>query len=92
MEEPISRTEMRALLRKIIEDGEISFSRHALGQMEDRELTSDDCLAVLRAGWCEFEELINNTWRYRITTHQICVVVAFRSETFAKVITAWRID
>lgn len=92
MDEPLSRAQVRRLLRVIVEEGEVTFSKHALEQMKARELTVDDCLAVLRGGWCEFEEEVNGTWRYRVTTHKICVVVAFRSEDATRVVTVWRLD
>ncbi len=46
---------------------------------------------VLRAGLIlEEPVLINGTWRYRVHTDQMAVVVAFMSESKLKIVTAWR--
>jgi len=45
----------------------------------------------LKAGCVEGKDLISGTWRYRIRTPEVCVVVAFRSETELVVVTAWRV-
>jgi hypothetical protein len=37
----------------------------------------------------EFE---NSSWRYRVRTARIAVIVAFRSETELRVVTAWRMN
>ena len=59
--------------------------------MEADDLKAGDCLNVLRGGWVEPAELEAGTWRYRVATQRIVVVVAFRSETVLVVVTAWRI-
>jgi hypothetical protein len=46
---------------------------------------------VLRAGVVEPSEFENGSWRHRVKTNTICVVVVLVSEQEAVVITAWRI-
>jgi hypothetical protein len=59
--------------------------------MADDQLTTVDCVNVMRAGAVtEPADFERGTWRYRIHTNRICVVVAFRSETEIVVVTAWR--
>ncbi len=53
-------------------------------------LIEADCVNVLRAGVAEPPEFEKGSWRYRVNTNRICVVVAFRSETYLVVVTTWR--
>jgi hypothetical protein len=46
---------------------------------------------VLCGGVVQPPELERGTWRYRVLTNRICVVVAFRSDDELVVVTAWRI-
>jgi hypothetical protein len=58
--------------------------------MEKDGLTMVDCINVLRGGWVEPGERERGSWRYRVRTARICVVVAFRSESKLAIVTAWR--
>jgi len=49
-----------------------------------------DVVNTLRGGRVQPGELVAGTYRYRVETSRIAVVVAFRSEKWAIVITAWR--
>src|SRR5689334_4914597 len=82
---------IRPLLRHILEAGALSFSGHALAEMGKDELTTVDCANVLRGGVVEPGEWESGSWRYRVKTNRICVVIVFRSEKRAVVVTAWRI-
>lgn len=88
--EPLDRARARELIRTILDEGEYRITQHAREEMQADALDEDDVLNVLRGGWVEYEEERGRTWRYRVTTHQICVVVAFRSEEILVVVTAWR--
>jgi Domain of unknown function (DUF4258) len=81
----------RKLLRDILTSGILRFSGHAKAEMAKDQLTSQDALNVLRAGVIEPSEFVNGSWRHRVKTNRICVVVTLPSETEAIVITAWRI-
>ena len=50
-----------------------------------------DAINVLRGGIVEPGEFENGSWRYRVRTQRMYVVVAFRSETELRVVTAWRL-
>jgi hypothetical protein len=89
--EPLDPTRARQLIRNIIAAGEVRFSGHALEEMAKDNLTTVDCTNVLRAGVVEPPEFERETWRYRVRTNRIYVVVTFRSETQLVVVTAWRL-
>ena|SRR5712692_8161934 len=88
--EPLSPPDARRLIREILIAGEVVSSGHAAEEMAKDGLTLVDCIDVLRGGVVEPAELERGTWRYRIHTRRIGVVVAFRSETRLVVVTAWR--
>lgn len=88
--EPFDADRARALVREILRTGTLSFSGHAHTEMRQDDLQTTDVLNVLRAGWVEPAEREKGTWRYRFMTNRMCAVVAFRSETHAVVVTAWR--
>lgn len=81
----------RKLLRDILTSGVLRFSGHAKAEMAKDQLTTQDTLNVLRAGVVEPSELVSGSWRHRVKTNRICVVVTLPAETEAIVITAWRI-
>lgn len=88
--EPLDLARAEQLIRAILSSGETVFSNHALDEMPNRDLTAQDCKNVLRGGWVESSELEKGTWRYRVRTARMCVVIAFRSESRLVVVTAWR--
>jgi hypothetical protein len=89
--EPFDCERAKALLRDVLKTGKLSISGHAQSEMRKDDLQSTDVQNVLRAGWVEPAELHKGTWRYRFKTNRICVVVVFRSETHAVVVTVWRL-
>jgi Domain of unknown function (DUF4258) len=89
--EPFTPQHARKLIQEILKTGTVSFSKHAFDEMAKDQLTTVDCINVLRGGVVEPPELRDGTWRYHVRTARICVVVAFRSETHLVVVTAWRI-
>lgn len=91
LDEPLQPAVVKKLLQKaLLPGGVVSFSDHALREMKKDDLQTVDCANVLRAGVVEPAEFENGTWRYRVRTSRIMVVVAFRSERYVRVVTAWR--
>jgi hypothetical protein len=90
LKEPLDDTAAKRLIVRILANGTVSFSGHARQEMAKDALESTDCLSVLRGGWVEFSELVDGSWRYRVRTQRLFVVVAFRSEEELVVVTAWR--
>ena len=70
----------------------ISFTKHARQQMVERDLRAGDVLNVLKAGniWNE-PEFENGSFRYKVSTSKIIVVIAFRKAKNIVIITAWRV-
>jgi hypothetical protein len=92
--EPFDSKKAQELARAALgTDGVLSFSGHALKEMEKDGLATPDVMNVIRAGWIdEPAEEENGTYRYRFKTNRMCVVIAFRSPTNAVVVTAWRLS
>ena len=90
LDEPLREPDARALIRRIIEDGEVEFWPHAQQEMARDRLSQADCLNVLRGGWPDPAELESGNWRYRVHTQKICVVVQFQTSEHLAVVTAWR--
>ena len=69
----------------------MAFSQHAINEMRADKLNLVDCVNVLRAGALrQPADLEKGTWRYRVQTNHITVVIAFRSEGELVIVTAWR--
>lgn len=89
--EPLTPAQARKTLSGILISDEVRFSGHCLARMAERNLTEQDVLNILRGGRCfEPAEMENGTWRYRFHTNTMGAAVAFRSESIAVVVTAWR--
>lgn len=71
----------------------LSFSTHALNKIDERGLITEDCINALKYRvWIAPAEFENGSYRYRISTHKLCVVIAFVSVSEIRVVTAWRIS
>ena len=93
MKEPFNRNEAKKLIQEIFRkpDRVITLTRHAEEELAKDELTTVDAEKALLTGRILDEpELVNGTWRYRVHTERMVVVVAFVSESKLKIITAWR--
>lgn len=88
--EPLDPDEAKPLIRKILTEGMVSIPSHAKGRLASREMETSDALNVLRAGFVEHPDLEGGTYRYRVCTQRMTVVIAFRSKTHLVIITAWR--
>ena len=92
--EPVGAVEAKALIRSILQTGHTVWSRHALTEMagdKHGEIIRADVVNVLRGGVIEPGEFERGSWRYRVHTNRIWVVVAFNSESELVVVTAWRV-
>lgn len=90
MDEPLAPETAKRLIRDILQKGRFTYSKHAKEEMLNDDLTTVDCENVLRGGVVRPGEYEHGTWRYRVETNKISVVVAFRSEQELVVVTAWR--
>jgi hypothetical protein len=89
--EPLAPTRAKQLIAQIMASGRTVYSRHAQEEMENDDLISNDVVNVLRGGVVDQPEMAGGSWRYRVRTHRIVVVVAFASDAELRVVTAWRI-
>jgi len=90
MDEPLAPEAAKRLIRDILKNGRFTYSKHAKDEMLDDGLTTVDCENVLRGGIVRPGEHEHGTWRYRLETNKITVVIAFRSERELVIVTAWR--
>ena len=90
MDEPFSGPVAKKLVVAILKSGVLSFSGHAQAEMKADNMTEVDVRNTLNAGVFVPVEEVNGTYRYRFDTSRFAAVVAFRSETHAVVVTAWR--
>jgi hypothetical protein len=58
--------------------------------LADDDLSTVDAVNVLRGGVPQPAEFENGSWRYRVHTERMAVVVVFRSASEIVVVTAWR--
>jgi hypothetical protein len=82
--------EAKKLIMAIIAAGGVFPSTHAKQRMAEREMEMGDILCTLRGGLVREPEFENGSWRYRVETQKITVIVSIRSETKLTVVTAWR--
>jgi len=92
MNEPLSPDAATALIKKILQEGSVAHSQHAIDELLKDGMTTIDSTNVMRAGRVKVPgELHRHEWRYRIETSRMAVVVVFRSEVELRVVTAWRV-
>lgn len=90
LKEPLEPNRARRLIREVLGSGSVSFSGHAEKALADDDLSTVDAVNVLRGGVVEPAEFENGSWRYRVRTQRIAVVIVFRSASEIVVVTAWR--
>jgi len=90
LKEPLEPNRARRLIRDILAKGSVSFSGHSEKAPADDDLSTVDAVNVLRGGAVEPAEFENGSWRYRVRTRRMAVVIVFRSESEIAVVTAWR--
>jgi len=90
LKEPLEPNRARRLIGEILEKGSVSFSGHAERALADDDLSTVDAINVLRGGVVQPGEFENGSWRYRVRTQRMVVVVVFRSASAIVVVTAWR--
>ena len=91
-DEPLSPPQAKLLIRQILKDGIITYVRpHAVERMKDRRMSTLDCENILLGGVVQEPELVNGTWRYKVCTPKMCVVIRFEDKNTLQIVTAWRI-
>ncbi len=91
MREPFpSNVVKQHILTSLSTGGLLTFTKHALEEMEKDELLMREVRNALRSGTISAGELERGAYRYRVHSSRVCAVVAIRSETEVVVVTAWR--
>lgn len=88
--EPLCPSDARRLIQGIVSNGSVTFSGHAELEMDKDDLAATDVVNMLRGGVVQPAEFEKGSWRYRVITARMCVVISFKSETELRVVTAWR--
>ena len=81
--------EAHRLIRQAIGSGSTVISPHFVKRLTDRGLDMQDCINVLTSGTVDPPELEKGSWRYRVRTQHIEVIVTFRSATEIVLVSAW---
>ena len=89
-QEPLTPARAKLLIRRIREAGDIALSGEARKRMQERSVSAIEIDHALRAGVVDPGEYANGSWRYRVSSHHICVVIAFDSAVELIVVTTWR--
>lgn len=79
----LHRNEARKLISRLVLDESVTFSQHAFTRMEDRNVDLQDVWNVLESvdSFISDEgELENGSYRYRLSTNRLVVVIGFNSE------------
>ena len=91
IEKGLPTAQARKLLSHILRDGSIAFTRHARRELAKDGLSEVDARNVLKGGQIyEPAEFEHDSWRYRVHTPRMTVVIAFDSVTLCVVVTAWK--
>lgn len=91
VQQPIPAVQAQKLLSAIFPSGTVIFSSHARDEMREDNITDQDALNVMRAGRIHAPaEYLDASWRYRVHTELLFVVVPFDSITSVIVVTGWR--
>ncbi len=88
--EPLQPSQAKAQLVHVLDHGTVFFSDHARTEMQKDNIGQAEALLVLRGGVVEPAEFDRGSWRYRVRVGLTYVVVAFRTDDQAVVVTAWR--
>ena len=90
LKEPLKPDDAKQLIRTILQTGRFTYTRHAKEEMLADDMTTVDCENILRAGVVRPPDFEKGSWRYRVETSRMAVVIAFRSSDELVIVTAWR--
>ena len=88
--EPLSAIDARSRARAILDNGQVTFTKHCLEELANDGMTTVDATNVIRGGAYSEAEWENGGWRHQAYTQRFTVVIEFDSETELIVVTAWR--
>lgn len=91
MGEPIKPKEAKERIMKTLTEGRVVYSRpHGIQRLNERKLSMVDCVNVLRGGIVNEAHREGSSWRYKVSTQNIEVIIKFLPYNRLMIITAWR--
>lgn len=84
-----SSREAKATAKRILAEGSVLFTAHALRELEKDQRSTQDALNVLRGGVYSEAEWENGGWRHHAFTQRMNVVIEIETEDELVVITGW---
>ena len=91
----LDKAQARKLIAQIVRNNpdNIRFSKHALIELGNDNLTTSDALNVIKSSHSRIlsdGEWEHGSFRYRLETSNIMIVIAFDSPESMVIVTAWR--
>ena len=87
---PLKPDLVKSLIREILRTKSFAYTNHALEELGADQMTTLNCESVLRSGVVQPPDFQVGTWRYRVETGRMAVVIAFRSHSYFVIVTGWR--
>lgn len=89
LNQPLPAARARTLARRILDEGTVLFTDHALRELANDRKSTIDAINVLRGGAYSEPEWENGAWRHHAYTPRFTVVIEFESVRELLIITAW---
>lgn len=91
----LNKNQARKLIAEVVKKhpSHIRFSKHSLEELRKDNLTTSDALNVIKSNDSKIlndADLEKGSYRYRLETLNIMVVISFDSPNSLVVVTAWR--
>ena len=67
----VSAPVAKAMVKKILEEGSVAFTRHCHEELAKDDRSTVDCMNALRGGSYQEAEWENGEWRYRVETGRV---------------------
>lgn len=91
----LQKEEARKLLVRMTkrEDADVTITKHAIEELTKDGFSADDAISMLESTEARIlkeAEYENGSYRYRVETDEMCLIIVFDSERELTVITGWR--
>tara|TARA_R110002073_G_C9496099_1_gene581318 strand:- start:10189 stop:10554 length:366 start_codon:yes stop_codon:yes gene_type:complete len=90
LDQPLPVATVKQLVRSILDNGQLIFSKHALAELAKDSLTTTDAVAVLRGGAYTGPEFENGGLRYRSEGRGVAIIFELEEVSCCVVITGWK--
>ena len=88
----LDRYHAKRIAQEILRDGTVSYTTHCESELRDDSMDTVDAANVIRCGKIEMEPELHKSgsWRYRVETQRMAVVIEIHAKMRLRVVTAWR--